>query len=192
MNIRKVTVILVPVALMFSLSSCDPYKGVDGGLYGQIADSYIFESYDDYLEFYDTFKDYNEQRYWVPSSESDIFEIKYRFYMCPIRVIDRNERRYDLYFRFQDMYAILVNDEVNIHLTFNSLDVVDFVNILSLETYVTAGDDTYEISIVHNNDVVIAYGTIQPAEAFGGELIFDNYSEEIIRLFNISAIDVFM
>ncbi len=195
MNFKKITTSLITLAIMFSLCSCEESeceKGVVGGLCSQVRWIYQFESYEDYSEFYDIFKDYNEERYWVPSSDSNYFEVAYDFYTCPIRLKDALDRRYDLEFSGQELSTTLVNDEIEIELTFNSLDIVNFVNMISLETYVTAVDDTYEISIIHNNEIVIAYGIIEPVVAIEDESFFYNYLIEIIKLFNISAIDVFM
>ncbi len=193
MHFGKTITSLFAIILMFSLFSCESNssESVIGGLYGDVRWNYEFESYTDYLEFYNIFKDYNEERYWVPSSDSNYFDVIYNFDTYPVTLIDAKESRYDIDFWFQTMYATLSNDIFEIVFTINCLNESDFTNNASLETNLVINDETYDVSVIYNSDIAIAYGTIQLVETFKEELILDDYLDEIVNLFETSFTDVF-
>lgn len=119
---RKIRALITGLLLVFSLSSCEqgfntPLKSnnslstsndIDGGPHSRVAGCYEFKSFDDYIVFYDIFKNYNEERYWVPKSSSN-FDITYTFKSEGMYLDDVNAKRYDLDFKYQTM-MVDIND----------------------------------------------------------------------------------
>lgn len=74
---RKIRTLIAGLLLCFSLSGCSQTSNIssdsvsfnstpsdiDGGPHSRVVGAYIFKSFDDYLTFYNVFKNYNDERY---------------------------------------------------------------------------------------------------------------------------------
>ena len=104
-------------ALDSSSSSSFSSDCIDGGEHGQVAWTYLFDTFERYCEFYQTFKGYNAERYWVPRCSGDASAV-YSFMTLPISLDDVRAKRYDLRFKGQEMGAKIQAGSVEVELRF--------------------------------------------------------------------------
>ena len=96
---------------------------IDGGPNSRIVGLYEFNNSSEYLNFYDTFKKYNSERFLCPI---DFYEnsLRYLFRTEGIKYKDFHSNRYDIDFDLMNMYFDL--DFNSIKITFEVLQLTNY------------------------------------------------------------------
>ena len=189
---EKIIPSLLLVLLSFSVFGCnhnsdDSFSSInpiEGGPDSKVVGLYSFSSHEEYLNFYELFKDYNSQRYWAPIN-SDDFEVFYFFRTEGINLKDFNAKRYDLIFQGQNMFVSLKNDFLQFYLSLDFLTNIDFGDDIDLYSDVNFDDynKEYDVSLfLNSNDFCIATGILK-AQDYDNDLIENNLKESV-SLFN--------
>lgn len=187
--------IIFLVMLIFGLSSCAKLgamsetnhsnDSVDGGSHGRVSGGYLFNSFDDYMEFYKIFKEYNVERYYSPI-DNDNFGFEYIFKSEGMNLDDVNARKYNLTFKFQTMRISLYDKDLKIEL--NLFDISEYANNADFfENLYFSIEDTKKINseekplLLFSDDVLIAKGiyTTQLDQSIINEKL-----DQVLLLFN--------
>lgn len=200
---KKSPLTLFGLALALGLFGCaaaDTFgssssEQVEGGPHSPIAGYYCFESYDAFLAFYDVFKGYNAERYWVPM-ENDDLNVEYCFETLGIPADVYNAKRYDIDFDYQTMYARISDERMDLTLTMSVLEQTDFKETISAsEIAITICDcspkmNKFEAHIAYGpSDLSIASGilTLNDEETD----FISEYSDVMSDIFYGAFADVF-
>ncbi len=195
---NKLKFLVVGLIPLFSLCSCeyidtnidesDTEENIDfveGGPGSLIACEYYFNSFSEYLDFYNVFKLYNSERYWLPIDSND-FITKYRFESLGVPLEDVHATRYDLEFPLQTMEVSLSIDTLSINLEINNINIEQIEGITNLIFEIdddNLGLDYYNAINLMCDDILIAYGNISFDISSNDELNTE-ILDEIILLFN--------
>lgn len=175
---EKLKTLIVGLLIIFGLSSCNlNYDSssisddTDGGPHSLVVGMYFFYSFDEYKYFYDIFKDYNTERYWVPIDNGD-FDMYYKF-RCVAHLDDLEANRYDIEFIIQDMYVYISDDNFSLELSVYDLNYINGFGAEYLSYLVgepsKISPEKYPISFI-NEDIVIS----------DGYFTYDTFEESIV------------
>lgn len=163
---------------------------IEGGEHGLVRGRYTFNTFEEYRNFYDIFKVYNHERYWVPQN-SDAIDIVYYFETVPISLEDLRAKRYDLRFKGQEMKAELNNDSIAMALQFEvlALHLANWeLGDVSFAFEEGEEENTYDVSF-SVKQAEVAKGTLTSLDS-NQEAISDSL-ENLVTLFELSKQYVF-
>lgn len=156
-------------------NECPTSGCIEGGpgslIYGKY---YFYNGFDEYLEFYEIFKQYNIERYLQPIDDNSTMTYQYRFTTCPIVWEYVRDRKYDLDFQDPHMY-VKINTNLNdfelrgecmevyetyelsdIRMEFEKTKYELFINLFCAEKIIFKGKITSSLSESEINEICLA------------------------------------
>lgn len=123
---NKFFLLLPCLALPILLNSCNDSENsdVEGGPNSRIVGLYEFDSSSEYLNFYETFKEYNQERFLCPLDFYDN-SLTYYFRTEGIKYSDFYSNRYDIDFDLMNMFFGFKLDDIEIKFETFDLSNID-------------------------------------------------------------------
>ncbi len=109
--------ILAPVVFVSACANSNTTSTdsrIEGGSDSKVRGEYLFNGNDEYLSFYELFKDHNEERYLLPAVDENRFNINYTFVSEGVLLGDYQNQNYSIKFDNQSLFcSISLKDETS-------------------------------------------------------------------------------
>lgn len=155
---------------------------IEGGEFGRIAATYVFDNPTEFCAFYNQFKENNPQRYLIPLHDNPALPFECIVTAEGVLYRDYVSQRYDIVFPFPGLYINISFTEAEIE--GRCFDVSSFVETLPLELSYKI-DDSGRFSIFANESQAIYSATIKTSEATCDEA---EIAEAVLSAFKKGAV----
>lgn len=109
--------ILAPVVFISACANSNTTSidsQIEGGSDSKVRGEYLFNGTDEYLNFYELFKDHNEERYLLPAVDENRFNINYTFVSEGVLLGDYQNQNYSIKFDNQSLFcSISIKDKTS-------------------------------------------------------------------------------